>query len=358
MDIKESVLKELDEDLTKELRSKQEYILEKLRIRLDEKSYSFQRFNGLFGGKNNIYVDSVRTQFSDFNDFYSQWLKGLIDQFEERRVWSIQKNHNALLLKDPEIENFVRIFLERNFYRNLKERTRLKPNEQLWSIWFGYKVIFGLLLAPKNINNEWIIDKSEIRRAEYDYWTIGHIFKEGLIDNDYRKALTIKNLGQFENIYLSILKKLSNSNYEKEIFDRYIGYLRKSKNIESEPFLIPEVRYAGLDYKHKYRLDFTILNPHAYQYTGFEISPSSSHMNIKGYKSKQKEINQELSEKWHKEMSKRNDYFDSFGITTVTFTEQMLTDFDTCWNIIEKKLKGRLSKKTSILDQINRIKDI
>jgi len=358
MNIKESLLKELDEELTKEIRSRQKYILEKLRIRLGEESYSFQRFNGLFGGKNNTYVDSVRTQFSDFNDFYSQWLKGLIDQYEERRIWGPQKNHNAQLLKDPETESFVRLFLERNFYRNLKERTRLKPNEQLWSIWFGYKVIFGLLIAPKYIGDQWIIDKSEIRRAEYDYWTIGHIFHEGLIDNDRSKKLRIKNLEDFESIYLSILKKLSSSKYEKEVYDRYIEYLYKSKNLESEPFLIPEVRYAGLEHKHKYRLDFTILNPHAYQYTGFEISPSSSHMSIKGYKSKQKEVNEELSEKWHKEMAKRNDYFESFGITTVTFTEQMLEDFDLCWNKIEEKLSARSSKKTSVFDQINRIKDI
>lgn len=284
MTINEQILKELDYELTKEIRFRQDYILEKLRVRLNQESYSFQRFNGLFGGKNNTYVDSVRTQFSDFNDFYSQWLKGLIDQYERRVVWWPQPNHNAQLLKDSEIESFVRLFLERNFYRNLKERTRLKPNEQLWSIWFGYKVVFGLLIAPKYTDSQWIIDKSEIRRANYEYWTIGHIFNEGLIDNEYTKTLKIKNLEQFEGIYLSILKKLSSSVYEKEVYDRYMEYLFNSEDIESEPFLIPEVRYAGLEFKHKYRLDFTILNPHTYQYTGFEISPSSSHMSVNGYK--------------------------------------------------------------------------
>lgn len=358
MNINENILTELENELTKEIRSKQNYILEKLRVRLNQESYSFQRFNGLFGGKNNTYVDSVRTQFSDFNDFYSQWLKGLIDQHEKRKIWGPQPNHNAQLLKDSDLEKFVRLFLERNFYRNLKARTRLKPNEQLWSIWFGYKVVFGLLIAPNFEENQWIIDKSEIRRADYEYWTIGHIFKVGLIDNDSSKRLKIKNLEQFESIYLSILKKLSSSNYEKEIYDRYVEYLHNSEDLESEPFLIPEVRYLGLEHQHKYRLDFTVLNPHTYQYTGFEISPSSSHMNVSGYKEKQKEVNKELSEKWHKEMEKRNDYFESFEITTVTFTEQMLENFDYCWNVIEEKLKARSKEKTSVLYQMKRINGI
>jgi hypothetical protein len=358
MNINENILTKLDDELTTEIRLKQDYILEKLRVRLNQESYSFQRFNGLFGGKNNVYVDSVRTQFSDFNDFYSQWLKGLFDQYEKRSKFGSHPNHNARLLKDNDVEKFVRLFLERNFYRNLKARTRLKPNEQLWSIWFGYKVIFGLLIAPAFEESQWVIDKSEIRRADYEYWTIGHIFKVGLIDNALSKTFNIKNLEQFESTYLSVLKKLSNSNYEKEIYDRYVEYLHNSKDLESEPFLIPEVRYLGLEHKHKYRLDFTVLNPHTYQYTGFEISPSSSHMNVSGYREKQKDVNKELSEKWYQEMKKRNDYFESFEITIITFTEQMLEDFDSCWNIIKERLEARSEEKTSILDQMKRLSGI
>jgi hypothetical protein len=300
----------------------------------------------------------VRTQFSDFNDFYSQWLKGLVNQYNRNIQYSPQPNHNAKLLKDPEIESYVRLFLERNFYRNLRERTRNKPEEQLWSVWFGYDVIFGLLIAPLNVGDKWIIDKSEIRRADYEYWTLGHVFKEGLIDNDSTTTFSISNFEEFKKIYLSIFKKLSNSKYEKLVCERYIKYLSESNNIDDEPFLIPEVRYAGLEHKHKYRLDFTILNPHTQQYIGFEISPSSSHMSIKGYKEKQKEVNEELSVKWNKEMTKRNEYFNAFGITTITFTEKMLEDFDNCWSQIEKFLKSRSQEKTSIQDQLLRIKKL
>jgi len=282
MIVNKDILKDLDIELTKEIRQKENRILEKLRVKLNQKKYSFQRFNGLFGGENNTYVDSVNTQFSDFNDFYSQWLKGLINQYEKRKIYGPEPTHNAILLKDKEIESFVRLFLERNFYRNLKERTRLKPNEQLWSIWFGYNVVFGLLIAPKYQLNNWSIDKSEIRRADYEYWTLGHIMKEGLIDNDSDEPFKIDSMKKFESIYLSIFKKLSNSKYEKIFYDKYVEYLNKSKSPKEEPFLIPEVRYKGLEHKHLYRLDFTILNPHTHEYVGVEISPSSSHMNVSG----------------------------------------------------------------------------
>ena len=51
MTINEQILKELDYELTKEIRSRQDYILEKLRVRLNQESYSFQRFNGLLEEK-------------------------------------------------------------------------------------------------------------------------------------------------------------------------------------------------------------------------------------------------------------------------------------------------------------------
>lgn len=358
MKIEPDILNSLIEELTKEIRSQEAYIMHKLQIRLNEDYYTFQRFNGLFGGKNNTYVDSVRTQFSDFNDFYSQWLRGLIDQYEQRLNYGPQPNHNAVLLKDPEIESFVQLFLERNFYKNLKERTRAKPHEQLWGIWFGYQVVFGLLIAPKFEMGNWIIDKSEIRRANYEYWTLGHIFEEGLIDSESNKRFKISDLSQFISIYSSIFKKLSNSVYERFIFDRYIDYLSNSLNPSEEPFLIPEIRYAGLEHKHLYRLDFTILNPHSYKYLGFEISPSSSHMSVSGFKEKQKEVNNELSEKWDKEMKKRNEYFLTYGITTITFTEQMLENKEHCWSIIEECLSERSKIKTSTFDQLERIKQI
>ncbi|WP_090246527.1 hypothetical protein [Lishizhenia tianjinensis] len=359
MTLDQKLLKEIDKDLTTELRARQDYIMEKLRVRLNQDRYSFQRFNGLFGGKNNTYVDSVRTQFTDFNDFYSQWLKGVTDHYEERYYnGKAVNNHNAVLLKDAEIEKYVRIFLERNFYRNLKERTRSKPDERLWTIWFGYNLVFGLLIAPRYIQGVWNNDKSEIRRVNYKYWTLGHVISEGFVDNNTDSTFKIRNLREFEAVYISILKQLSNSQYEKEIYDRYIQYLKDSTNYLEEPLLIPELRYNGLDKKHKYRVDFTVLNAHTMDYVGFEISPASSHMSVLKLKEKQKAVNEELSIKWGKEMDKRNDYFKDFGITIITFTDESLMDIDNCWLQIENILKRRANEKTSVRAELARIASI
>ena len=82
-------------------------------------------------------------------------------------------------------------------------------------------------------------------------------------------------------------------------------------------------------------------------------------MNISGAKiKKQKDINNELSEKWDKEMDKRNEYFKDFGITIITFTDKMLENIDDCWELIEEKLSARSKDKTSIYDQIERLKRI
>lgn len=359
MTLDQELLKEIDADLTAELRADQDYIMEKLRVKLNQERYTFQRFNGLFGGKNNTYVDSVRTQFTDFNDFYSQWLKGVTDDYITRYGNSRKvSSHNAMLLKDPEIENYVRIFLERNFYRNLKERTRSKPDERLWTIWFGYQVIFGLMIAPKYYDGKWYNDKSEIRRVNYKYWTLGHVISEGLVDHNSDSTFKIKNLVEFESTYISILKQLSNSQYEKEIYDRYIKYLKESDNYLDEPFLIPELRYNGLEKKHKFRIDFTVLNAHTMDYIGFEISPASSHMSVSKLKVKQKVVNEELSVKWGKEMEKRNDYFQDFGITIITFTDESLKDMNNCWSQIENVLKKRADVETNVRSELARIESI
>lgn len=360
MKLNQKILHEIETELTNELKIREAAILEKIRVRLGYESYSFSRFNGLFGGKNNIYVNSVMTQFTDFNDFYSKWLEGVINDYKcKLKKTGSNNTHNAILMKDPEIEEFVRIFLKRNFYRNLKPRTRSKPEQQLWDVWFGFNVVFGLLISPVFTGDRWKIDKSEIRRKKYDYWTIGHVFQEGLIDNSLGRPYPIESLDQFESVYLSIFRQLSNSIYEKQILEKYIEYLKSSNDLDSEPLLIPEIRYAGLEKKHEHRLDFTVLNSHTRQYIGFEISPSSSHLSIKGLKGKnQKEVNAEFSEKWHKEMEKRNKYFQLFGITTITFTEKMLEQIDDCWKIIEQYLRSRSKEKTSIQEQLQIIRNI
>ncbi len=78
-------------------------------------------------------------------------------------------------------------------------------------------------------------------------------------------------------------------------------------------------------------------------------------MQVTNLKQKQIEVNKELKEKWEKEMAKRNKYFDSFGITTKTFTDQHLTNIDNCFEQIKAVLQNRPITKTSVAKQKQRL---
>lgn len=323
---------------------------------------SVHGMHAIIGSKNNIFVDSIRTQFMDPNDFIQQWIKGLLDKYENYSYKTrdgIERKYILInLLQNDYFREYTLIFLERNFYRNLVARTRFKPDDILWELWFGNgNFVLGIFMTPVFRSGKWTNDVSEIRRANYKYWTIGHIMKTGIIDPESNIPITFLTYDNLFIFYRSILKKLSNSLYEKEVFERYIDYLNASENIDEEPLLIPEIRYAGLNKDHKHRLDFTILNSHTQEYIGFELSPSSSHMAVSGIRSgkSQNTMNQELSEKWDKEMTKRNDYFSSYGITTLTFTDEHLANMDDVFENIAMFLRKRDVNRTSISNQIDRL---
>lgn len=344
-------LKEIERDLSHQLTNLRTSVLEIVSSILNM-DVSVCSLHGTIGGKNNTFVDSVRTQFPDFEVFFAKWIHGLRVHYEFAYNYNMQNygriidNNNSAfkivnILKNPIVLEYTRLFLERNFYRQLEARTRLKPDEQLWSLWFGNELLYGILIAPINFNGNWKNDKSEIRRTKYQSWTVGHIMDTGLIISTSDKPYKFSNITDFKAFYLNVLSNLSKSEYEKEFHKRYIEYLDRSIDPLSEPLLIPELRYGGMATKHLYRLDFTILNAYTSDFIGFEISPASSHMSISGLVKKQYAVNEELKEKWMKEMNKRNDYFSDFGITTITFTDDKLSSIDDCFQYVQEILGRR-----------------
>ncbi len=351
--INKDTLRELEKSLTSDLKEKEAEALAIASV-IMERDVSLQSFHGYIGGKNNMYVDSIRSKFPSPDDFVSRWLQGMftrIREVEENQKSKYQGNvypnstsHNILrLLKNNFIKEYFLAFLKRNFYRNFKERTREKAKDIHWKLWFGENQIpWGLIIAPAFRNGEWTNDVSEIRRADYQYWTIEHVLNTGLIDPDSNAPIYFRDLGELIIFYRSVLKRLSRSQYEKQIVDLYLEYLERSESPLAEPFLVPELRYAGLEISHKYRLDFAMLNPHVMEFVGFELSPHSTHMAVTGIKGKkQKEVNQEIKTKWSKEISKRNEYFLNYDITTITFTDEDLEDMEKCFKVIKKFLQKR-----------------
>lgn len=331
---------------------------------------SIHSFHAMMGSNNNTYVDSVNSVFLDPNDFISRWLEGLTEKVKQRAKEKTLKprvnfgvNREYFLmhaLQDTILREYLFLFLARNFYRNFKERIRSKPDESLWSIWFGGgNLVWGLLISPEMRNDDWAIDKSEIRRSDFNFWTIRHVMKTGLIDPESKEPIKFNKPDDFIQFYRSVLKRVSNSLYEKAIAERYIEYLKKSLAPYEVPFLIPELRYAGKESKHKYRLDYTILNPYTMELVGFEISPASTHMSVPKIRDVKKvDMNRDLSEQWKKEMDKRNDYFSKFGITTITFTDEDLKDIDACFDIIAKYLSARGMPKNSLIGSLDKVNDL
>ncbi|MBF8457910.1 topoisomerase II [Kaistella sp. G5-32] len=347
-------LEELEVNLSAELIAHQEKVLQKYSVE-KEKECSLPSLHGTIGGKNNQYADIVNTQFSDPREFIAHWVRGFI-----KYVGKSKSSPLRTLLKDDEFREYTFTFLERNFYRNLIERTRFKPNQSLWSIWFGSgNLIWGLIIAPANRGKQWTNDVSEIRRAKYQYWTIGHIMETGLIDPESEYPIKFSKIEDLMTFYRSVLKRVSNSTYENRFCDLYMEYLLYSDAPMEEPFLIPEFRYLGLEKNHEHRLDFTILNPHTRELIGIELSPNSTHMAVSGIKDKtQKKVNEELSAKWDKEMKKRNDYFSSFDIFILTFTDENLKDIDACFIEIKKYLSARLDNPIILEEELERLKNI
>jgi len=362
------ILQEQEQHLTQHLESIREEALKRVSQILGERATVYS-FHGKIGCNNTTFVDSLRLQFSDPDHFLGLWTKGLMDRVEaieaEQRkkyrgnIYQNTLEHKLLrLLKDPLVREYTFIFLVRNFYRQFDARTRAKPDQILWSLWFGdsYKLVWGLIIAPIYRDNRWANDKSEIRRASYSYWTVGHLMETGLIDPSSRSPVRFSTVDEFITFYKSVLKRLSNPIYEQGIAERYIDYLSRSSNIYEEPFLIPELRYAGLEEPHKYRLDYTVLNSHIMKSVGFELSPASTHSSISSSTKKtQREINEDLSKQWAKEMRKRNEYFSEFGISTITFTDDDLRDLDKCFSMIAQYLSERSTDSVHIVNEVARI---
>lgn len=302
--------------------------------------------HGKIGGKNNEYADCVNGKFKNFQNFFATWLNEFNNRCERNDVKMGGGSSLSDLLtrfSDKDILEYCELFLQRNFIKNYRARVRNKPEESLWKIWFGDQIIHGLFIAPARCLDGTIrTDKSEIRRATYNYWTVGHVMNTGLYDPEDDEFLTFSSVAECMKYYAKVLKRLSRSDYEKEIFRRYVNYLGQSSDILSEPFLIPEFRYEGLEKKCKYRVDFTLLNPYTFHFVGFELSPASSHMSVSGIKSKkQTEVNDELKAKWEKEMHKRNEYLQRYGLTLITFTDSDLQDMDFCFEKMKEVLQER-----------------
>ena len=338
--------KKYDKTLTNELKQRENKVLEIYRKLRENERHSekitMASLHSTIGSHNSDFANCKYLSFANFEQYLAQWYKGLNEKYGDRIVDGINGKCGYIIfemLKYQICREYIELFLERTFYRDIEKMRREKPAENLWEIWFGANDNYwGILLTPTYRNNKWVNDISEIRGVKYQYWTIGHILSTGIINPKLNKLIRFKDVNEIIEFYRNILYRCSNSKYEKAVIELYCSYLEEQSDPNVVPLLIPEFRYGNEAINHRYRLDFTILNSYTNRYIGFEISPQSTHMRVSGKDKTLKEHNDDLKLKWGKESDKRNSFFEEYDIDILTFTDNRLTNIDGCF----QEIKGYL----------------
>lgn len=329
--------------------------------------------HGVIGGKYNDYIDSVRGQFLSPEQFITEWEAGVLNKVADTdaaqlehygEVYQDSAAHRILRwLQIPLLRKYMHIFHERNFYRNYKARTRTKPGEDLWEIWMGQTNLeHGLLITPRLAGDEWENDVSEIRHVKFEYWTIGHVLASGLVIPDEAEQIPFDDAADYLRYFRVNMVKPNASEYGNQMAKLYSRYVLDQDDPELVPLLIPEFRYEGKIVKHKHRLDFALFSAPKSLRLGIELSPWSTHGKIKGIKAIEAgggkaAVEAKRIEKFESEMGKRNNYFQKFSITTLTFTDKKLKDMDAAFEELKPYLVRQNEGMTSAPDVTRRIEE-
>ena len=296
--------------------------------------------DGTYGGKYADYIDIKNEVIDTSEQFISLYFQGFLRKLESLGVSARMGNpyFDAFTnyRDNPSVQEWLNLFLKRTFLRNYEALTKVRPTVEEACIWIGQEnASYGILVTPRFKNGQWENDKSEIRHFNSNYWTIGHILETGLVIPNEDEKIEFTNVEQYLSFFKNTLVRNSGSVHEKEISQRYCDFVRSSETPTDIPLLIPELRYGGIEKKHKYRLDFTVINSYNMDKIGFELSPWSTHGNLTGTKNKiQKEINAEALSNFEKEMKKLKSYFQKLGITVLVYTDSDLRNYDAIFKTI------------------------
>ena len=292
---------------------------------------SEQSLNTFIGSKIGEFINLKDEVISTPEEFVNLYLQGM-----EARSESSGKEIKGLL-KDNSNVNFRKylyISLRRSFLKHYEEFYKLRPKDDSSEVWFGVNdAHYGLLVTPRWNGNAWENDNSEIRSVKFKYWTIGHVLSTGICLPDEDDKYIFKDVKSYLNFFKSQVR-LTKSQYQKDIADFYIEYVNHSDSPLEVPLLIPEIRYDGSGRKHKYRLDFMVINPFTMERIGFEISPWSTHGKLSGKHKTLIELNEEALGNFEKEMLKIRAYYKKFKVPIFHFSDSDLVDINNIWREI------------------------
>ena len=306
---------------------------------------SEQSLNGLYGGKFADYIDIKNEVILSPDHFTALYLEGFVRKAASAHPWGANVRNLDMLKKSPKLQEYLFIFLRRTYLRNIEALSKKRPKVEEAAVWIGQRnAEYGLLVTPRvnRRTKQWENDKSEIRHFQPLYWSVGHVLETGLVIPGKPDRMTFADVDEYLNFFVNVLVRGSGSKYEYDVADMYRDYVRASPDPDRVPLLIPEFRYEGITGPHKYRLDFTIIDPHELTKIGFELSPWSTH----GYLSKtrsltQKEINAMARDNFEREMRKHKDFFRKHGVFVLIYTDSDLADLPRVFGDMKRYLEPK-----------------
>jgi len=293
--------------------------------------------NAKIGGKADEFIDLKNEVITSPEHYASLYLDGFQGSLSTTGFRTSFDDMYDLFNKSKAAQEYMLLFLERSYLKHFDELSKRRPSVEEAEIWIGQNSAdYGLFVTPRFAKGDWQNDRSEIRHFKPGYWTIGHVVETGLVIPGKDKTMTFTVVDAYLDFFENVLVRHSKSPYQIELAERYSAYVRASSNPTAVPLLIPELRYEGRAVKHKYRLDFCVIDQVTMQKTGFELSPWSTHGELTGTKGKtQKEINAEASANFDKEMKKHKQYYKKHGIFALVYTDADLADLDGVFADIE-----------------------
>lgn len=301
--------------------------------------------NATIGSKASVFIDLHHEMILSPEHYVTLYMKGFKQAMTPKhapRPNSHRRNFERLRVSKAAQEYFL-LFLKRAYLNHLDELSRKRPDLSESEIWIGQKnAEYGLFITPRfnKLKSAWENDRSEIRHFPKLYWTIGHIVETGLVIPDEEQRISFDSVDRYLDFFQHVLVRASGSAYEKAIAGQYARFVRAASEPKEVPLLIPEFRYEGKAAKHRYRLDFCIINPFTMQKIGYELSPWSTH----GYLSKlqgltQAEINKMAKDNFEKEMDKHKSFFKKHSVYTLIYTDNDLTDLDAIFEDMKQYLE-------------------
>tara|TARA_R110000868_G_scaffold411617_1_gene706244 strand:- start:327057 stop:327908 length:852 start_codon:yes stop_codon:yes gene_type:complete len=251
-----------------------------------------------------------------------------------------------------ELQEYVDNAIESSFLKHFDHYSRPKPHPEK-ILWLGQNnAEYGLLITPRynKVLEVWENDQSEVRKARFVYYTVGHVLSSGLCVPDKDQRIEFETAKQYLEFFRSVLVRGTASVHQSNVADRYVEFVSNHDNPERVPLLLPELRYLGKEKKHEHRLDFAIVDSHNFNTVGIELSPWSSHGKLTGTKGKkQSQINDEAKKNFEKEFRKLRNYFLNQNIPVVTFTDEILKDPDSVFSMIARYLEPKRRQEQLLL---------